>query len=125
MMSILRKMLGPRSKYIDGIPYTYEARVDELRGHGDKPMYSYYYADTICGLLEYLEKNQIEPAEAEIFEVYQKDEEKIKTKFCLNKKSRWLTRPQICRSMYDHYVGHIDEDHCAYRDRNRRGSGPY
>lgn len=124
-MSILRKILGPRSKYIKGIPYTYEARVDELHGQAGKPMYSYYYADTICGLLEYLKKNEVAPKEVEIFEVYQKGDERVRTNFCLNKRNQWLARPQICKSLHDHYVGHIDEDHCAYRDRNRQGEGPY
>jgi hypothetical protein len=124
-MKILRKILGPRSKYIKSIPYTYEARVDELGGQGEEPMYSYYYADTICGLLEYLKKSEVAPGDVEIFEVYQKGENKIKTKYCLDKNNQWLTRPKICQSLHDHYIGHIDEDHCAYRDRNRRGSGPY
>ncbi len=124
-MNIIRKIIGPRSTYIKGIPYTYEARVDELRGLGVEPVYSYYYADTICGLLEYLKKNEIEPGEVELFEVYQKGDTKIKNKFCLSKKHQWLSRPQICHSMHNHYVGHSDEDHCAYRDRKRQGSGPY
>jgi len=124
-MTILQNLIGPRSKYIKGIPYTYEARVDELRGQGEEPLYSYYYADTICGLLEYLKKNEIEPEEAELFEVYQNRDSRIRNKFCLSKKHQWLARPQICHSMHDNYIGHIDEDHCAYRDRDRRGSGPY
>ena len=124
-MSIFRKFLGPSSKYLKDIPYTYEARVDEFHGQSDEPMYSYYYADTICGLLEYLKKNQVAPEEVEIYEVYQKDEQRVRTNFCLSKRNKWLSRPQICKSLHDHYVGHIDEAHCAYNDRDRQGSGPY
>jgi hypothetical protein len=124
-MSILRKFFGPRSKYIKEIPYTYEARVDELHGQAEEPIYSYYYADTICGLLEYLKKNEVVPEDVEIFEVYQKEDQRVRINFCVSKRKEWLERPRICKSLHDHYIGHIDEDHCAYRDRNRRGSGPY
>jgi hypothetical protein len=124
-MSILRRFLGARSKYIKEIPFTYEARVDEFHGLADKPMYSYYYADTICGLLDYLKKNEVAAEDVEIFEVYQKGEQRIRTNFCLSKRKEWLGRPQICKSLHDQYIGHIDEDHCAYRDRDRQGSGPY
>jgi hypothetical protein len=124
-MKILEKLLGPRSKYVKNIPYTYEARVDELCGQGKEPLYSYYYSDTICGLLEFLEKNEVVPENVEIFEVYQKGENKVMTKYCLDKKNHWLTRPGICKSLHDRYIGHVDEDHCAYRDRDRKGIGPY
>ena len=124
-MGFFKSILGPASKYNKSIPYTYEARVDELRGYADEPLYSYYYADTICGLLEYLKKNNIDPSEAELFEVYQKGNEKIKNKFCVSEDGKWLTRPLICKSMQEHYTGHSDENHCSYRDRDRQGSGPY
>jgi hypothetical protein len=124
-MKILQKLFGPRSKYVKNIPYTYEARVDELGGLGDEPVYSYYYSDTICGLLEYLDKNEVVPENVEIFEVYQKGDNKMVTKYCVDKRGHWLKRPQICKSLHDRYIGHVDEDHCDYRDRNRKGSGPY
>lgn len=124
-MSILRKFLGPRSKYNKNIPYTYEARVDELRGHGDEPLYSYYYSDTICGLLEYLKENEISPDDTELFEINQKGDEKIRNRFCLSIEGNWLERPDVCRSMREHYTGHSDEDHCSFRDRDRSGRGPY
>ena len=124
-MKIVHKLLGPRSKYVKKIPYTYEARVDELAGKGKEPVYSYYYADTLCGLLEYLEKNDVAPENVEIFEVYQKGDNKVMTKFCVDNKNHWLKRPDICKSLHDRYIGHIDEDHCTYRDRDRKGKGPY
>ncbi len=124
-MNFTDMILGPRSKYNKTIPYTYEARVDELRGSGSEPLYSYYYADTICGLLEFLRGNKIDPSEVELFEVYQEGDRKIKNEFCTGGEGDWLLRPGICDSMHEHYIGHSDENHCSYRDRNRQGSGPY
>ncbi len=124
-MTILSGILGPKSKYNKSIPYTYEARIDELRGFTDSPLYSYYFADTICGLIEYLNKNEIDPSEAELFEVYQDGNKRIINQFCINSEGQWLSRPGICNSMHDHYIGHSDEDHCLYRDRDRQGSGPF
>ena len=54
---IKRKILGPRSKYDDTLPYTYMARVPAIEG--DDELFSYYFADTICGLIEYLYENDI------------------------------------------------------------------
>ncbi len=121
-MNMLKKIFGPRSKYIKEIPYTYEARVDVLQGTGDEPVYNYYYADTVCGLIDYLDSADIDPEEVEIFEVYQEGDNKMKTELCITENKEWLSRPGICKSLRGKYIGHIDEDHCAYRDRNREGS---
>ena len=56
-MSIIEKIIGPRSKYDKSLPYTYMARVPVIEG--DEELFSHYFADTICGLIEYLDKNQI------------------------------------------------------------------
>ena len=58
---IKRKILGPRSKYDDTLPYTYMARVPAIEG--DDELFSYYFADTICGLIEYLYENDIKQEE--------------------------------------------------------------
>ena len=121
-MDLKRKILGPKSKYIDGIPYTYEARVDILKGSAGEPVYNYYYSDTVCGLIEYLDKENIDPEDAEIFEVYLDGDNKMKTELCITENKKWLSRPRICKSLKGQYIGHIDEDHCAYRDRDREGS---
>lgn len=55
-MDIVRKVLGPVSKYNKTLPYTYMAKVPIIEG--DDELFAYYFADTICGLIEYLvEKN--------------------------------------------------------------------
>ena len=46
-MSILRNVLGPRSKYDHRLPYTYEARVMVT---GVEGMTESYVSDTLCAL---------------------------------------------------------------------------
>ncbi len=53
-MGIIRKFLGPKSKYNKSLPYTYMAKVPIIEG--DDELFSHYFADTICGLVEYLAK---------------------------------------------------------------------
>ena len=60
-MNIIKKIIGPRSKYDRSLPYTYMARVPVIEG--DDELFSHYFADTICGLVEYLDKNDIKPDE--------------------------------------------------------------
>lgn len=62
-MGIVRKILGPKSKYNGSIPYTYFAKVSITTG--EKYLANYYFADTICGLVEYLDDNNINPEEVE------------------------------------------------------------
>lgn len=51
-MNLIRKFIGPKSKYKDDIPYTYEARVSIFEAGSE---YNSYIADTICALVEHLE----------------------------------------------------------------------
>ena len=57
-MELTRKFVGAESKYDKSLPYTYEARVPIIEG---EDLYNYYFADTICGLFEYLEENGVSP----------------------------------------------------------------
>ncbi|OGT34032.1 MAG: hypothetical protein A2W28_02725 [Gammaproteobacteria bacterium RBG_16_51_14] len=120
-MSMLRKLIGPKSKYDKSIPYTYEARAQIIEGL-DK--YNYYLSDTICGLIEYLEKNGIQPDEVVIYEVYQDKEKEIQREFYTTEKGGWLYRPEICQSFEQHYKGHIHKGECSFADRERKGIGP-
>ena len=130
-MGIIRKFIGPKSKYSKELPYTYLAKVP--RFEGDNELFAYYYADTICGLIEYLAENKIEPANVELFGVYREDEIPLDTKLCIDKINNWLKRPEICRSLESHfkktlenkYKGHIEIGECSFEDRERKGSGPY
>jgi len=130
-MSIVTKILGPRSKYDKTIPYTYMAKTPVIEG--DDELFAYYYADTICGLIEYLDDNNIEPQEVQLFGVYQKKEIILETKACLADTGQWLRRPNICLSLEEYfrstlekrYKGHIAAGACSFDDRDTTGSGPY
>ena len=120
-MSLIEKILGPKSKYDKSIPYTYEARIGIIEGGNE---YNSYFSDTICGLVEYLHQNGIKPAEVQIVEVYQKRELSIDVKLFTTLDLQWLFKPDICRSFEEHYKGHIQENTCTFNDRDCKGSGP-
>jgi hypothetical protein len=120
-MSILRKLIGPESKYDKSIPYTYEARLQIIEGSEE---YNYYLSDTICGLIEYLDKKGIQPYAVMIYEIYQNTEKVIPQDLYTKNDGGWLFKPEICKSFQEHYKGHIDEDGCSFTDRERKGIGP-
>ena len=126
-MSLIRKFLGPRSKYDRSIPYTYLAETTIIPG--DDELVSYFFSDTICGLIEYLDENRIPPGDVQIRGVYQKEEIPLDTELCTNEHGEWLSRPDICRSLESHfketlerqYKGHLEDGECSYDDRDRHG----
>ena len=132
-MGIIKNFIGPKSKYDKTIPYTYIAKVQIIEGVTDENMMNYYFSDTICGLIEHLDENNISPADVELFGCYQKKEIPIEKKYCLSEDGNWLKRPDICHSLETHYKetleeqykGHIEFGECSFEDRDRRGSGPY
>ena len=130
-MGIVRKFLGPKSKYDKTIPYTYIAKVPVIEG--DDSLVNYYMSDTICGLIEYLAEKDISPEEVALFGCYLKKEIPIDKKFCLSEDGSWLKRPDICRSLETHYretleeeyKGHVELGECSFDDRDRKGDGPF
>lgn len=128
-MGIVRKILGPKSKYDKSIPYTYIAK--ETLIEGDDELCSYYYADTICGLVEYLNEKDILPKEVELFGVYRKKRIKLNKNICIDSAGNWLLRPNICRELEDYfeqtkdklYKGHKELEKCLFDDRERQGEG--
>ena len=120
-MSLLTKVLGPKSKYDSSLPYTYEARI---RMFEDGNEYKSYFSDTICGLIEHLDRNQIAPPGVQIFEVYQERETLIDAKLFTTADQEWLFKPDICRTFEQHYPGHIQATTCSFKDRSRGGTGP-
>lgn len=131
-MGIVRKLLGPRSKYDQSLPYAYEARVDELSGSGKEPLFNHYFSDTICGLIEFLDENSIEPAAVQLFGIYRKVQIPLDTAPCTDDQGAWLPRPELCHSLEEHYrqtlvaryKGHVEKGPCSYEDRERKGIGP-
>ncbi|TXT21010.1 MAG: hypothetical protein FD134_2795 [Gallionellaceae bacterium] len=120
-MSVLGKVIGPKSKYDRSLPYTYEARIRIFEG-GEE--YSSYFADTICGLVEHLHKNKIGPGDVQIVEIYQDKETLVDAKLFTTPDCQWLFKPELCRSFEEYYKGHIREDSCSFDDRDCKGVGP-
>jgi hypothetical protein len=120
-MGLLQKLIGPMSKYEKDLPYTYEARITII---DDENEYNSYLADTICALVEYLEKNNISHDEVKIFEIYKDKETELKMEYCISDKKSWLSQSELCTSFTEHYEGHIFECGCTFEDRERKVTGP-
>ncbi len=120
-MNILTRLFGPASKYLDDIPYTYEARVPVLDGSRE---YNSYIADTICALVDYLEELGIDYHEVTIFEIYRDREKLLAIHYCTDPSGRWLSRDELCDSLKMYYLNHIWFCGCSFADRDQRVSGP-
>ena len=114
-MAILRKVLGPKSKYEKDLPYTYEAKFEFVEGGKEC---NSYIADTICGLVKRLKEKNIRPDEVAIYEIFDQQEKKLDVSFCLSADKKWLSREELCESFKHHYEGHIFEGGCTFADRN-------
>jgi len=127
-MGLVRKILGPKSKYDASIPYTYEARL-----HLPEPgLDQHYFSDTLCGLIETLDAEEVPPGEVGLFGVYRGEEIPLDVGPCTGEDGAWLARPELCRSLEktysetleDRYKGHVEKGHCSFEDRDRKGIGP-
>ena len=119
-MGLLSKIIGPKSKYVDDIPYTYEARIKII--DGDE--YNSFYADTICALVEYLDKEKIAADGVEIYEIFKDKENRLNRGYCVSEDGEWLSRKQLCHTFTVRYPGHIHENCCTFEDRARDVEGP-
>jgi len=132
-MNVASKLFGPKSKYDKSLPYTYMAKIDVLNGQSEEPVYDYYFADTICGLIEYLDEHDVHSDEIVVTGLYQSEEHELDKKVFSDRNGKWLKRPLLCRSIETHYEktkdefykGHVDEGECCFEDRERQGSGPF
>jgi hypothetical protein len=114
-MGIVRTILGPKSKYVKELPFTYEARVRVVE---DLEMTNTIVSDTICRLVDHLLAKEIDPTQVEIREVYPDREELIDQTFYTDAEGHWLARPFMCRPLAQHYPGHTAEGKCTFRDRS-------
>jgi len=119
-MGLLDRIVGPRSKYNDDIPYTYEARVKII--DGDE--YNSYYADTICALVEFLQGKNLTPDGVDLYEIFKDKENRLDREYCVAENGAWLSRKQLCVSFTERYPGHIHLDCCSFEDRERAVEGP-
>ena len=126
-MKRVRNIIGPLSKYDKSLPYTYSAEVRAIEG--DDELLSHYFADTICGLVEYLDNHNIAPSNVELFGLYLENEIPLEKERVISPNGEWLSRPDICRALEEHYKktlderykGHIDKGECSFEDRDREG----
>ena len=124
-MGIVSKVFGPVSKYDKSLPYTYMAKVNIIEG--DEELANYFFADTICGLVEHLTNNQINPQEVHLFGCYRKKEIPLDHDPLVDEDGNWLQRPKLCKSleeyynktMDDRYKGHEAHSDCSFDDRSR------
>ena len=123
-MTLIRKILGPKSKYNKSIPFTYLAKIYSIEDNED--VFDSHFADTICGLIGYLDKNNIDPEYVKLFGIYHKKEIPLDVDLCTSSSGRWLERPKICQSLEAHYKetfkecykGHVAKEDCLYVDRD-------
>lgn len=131
-MQTRKHHVRPRSQRDHSLPYTYEAWVDILEGRGSEPVYDHFFSDTLCGLIECLENEEVEPAHVRLMGLFRGEQVKLDIALCTDRDGAWLHRPALCRVLeehYDHtheecYRGHVDQGHCAFEDRDRTGAGP-
>jgi hypothetical protein len=123
-MKLIRKVIGPKSKYDKSIPYAYMAKVFIIED--DEDLCRYYYGDTICSLIEHLDNNNISASEVKLYGLFGKEEIFIDSEACTNEENRWLLKPELCRSLEEHYKetldknfkGHIEIGECSFEDRD-------
>jgi hypothetical protein len=123
-MNLLRNVIGPQSKYDKSIPYAYMTEVSIIEDNED--LCSYYYGDTICSLIEHLSQNNISPKEVKLYGLFRDEETIIDITKCTNKTGAWLLRPELCRSLEEHYQetlhkiykGHVEIGQCSFDDRD-------
>ena len=119
-MGLLSKIIGPKSKYENDIPYTYEARIKII----DDVEYNSYYADTICAMVEYLEEKKIQPDGVELYEIFKDKENRLDREYYVSRDGKWLSRKQLCVTFTQRYPGHIHENCCSFEDREKDVEGP-
>jgi hypothetical protein len=119
-MGLIRRILGPRSKYVKELPFTYEARVEVTEG---AEITNTFLSDTICGLVEHLRSEGVDPSQVEIREVYQAGETLIDQALYTSEDGQWLARPAMCRSFEAHYPGHVRDGECTFSDRDKTIAG--
>ncbi len=125
-MEIVRKVFGPLSKYDKSLPYTYMAKVPVIEGNDE--LAQYYFADTICGLVEHFDEERVRPEEVQLFGCYRKKEIPLENDPLLSEDGTWLQRPELCKSleeyfektMEERYKGHEAHSDCSFDDRSRK-----
>ena len=64
----------PHSKRDRPLPYTYEGWIDALDGKGTEPVWHHYFCDTLCGLIEFLADEEMDPGKVKLYGVFRKEQ---------------------------------------------------
>lgn len=131
-MGIFDSIVRPRPKRENILPYTFEARVDILAGHGSEPEFYRFYSGRICGLIAHLDFLGLAPGEVELFSVFRDRQVPLAAELFTTAEGNWLKRPQLCRALEryfretgnDCFRGHWEEGLCAFADRDGDCFGP-
>ena len=119
-MDLIKKIIGPKSKYDKDLPYTYEAKVASWDGADE---YNSYFADTICGIIAHLNKQNIRPVDAWIFEIYENQETELDVASYSYSEKDWFKHNDICQSFCKkQYPGHVTLTDCSFSDRDKECS---
>lgn len=129
-------MLGqpmPKSKRNTALPYTYEAKVDRLRGEGSEPLEWSYFSDTVCGIVRLMIDEGYAPHEVRLFGAYGSKLTELDVDPCVGPDGEWLTPPRLCHELEERYrqtmdaryLGHVEHGACMFEDRDQTGKGPY
>ena len=112
---------GPKSKHDKKRPYIYEARVAVVEwDHA----YNCYFSETICGLINYLRQKNINPEQVTIYEIYQDHETALETCYCIDSHDLWLSKPNLCLSLFEHCKGYLQDRYCSFKDRTQVACRP-
>jgi hypothetical protein len=131
-MEVINSVVGPRTKRNTCLPYTFEARVDILAGHGHQPVFNHYYSSTICGLISHLDSLGFFPRDVELFGAFRGRQTGMAMQLFTTQEGRWVQRPELCGVLEKHfkisreecYRGHAQEGPCCFEDRDRECFGP-
>ncbi|MDP6978459.1 MAG: hypothetical protein QF570_07645 [Myxococcota bacterium] len=119
-MGIVRRIVGPRSKYIKDLPYTYEATVTT---NEELDVKFTLVSDTVCGLVEHLKGDGVEARDVEIREIREASETLIEQSLYAEEDGTWRMRPNICRAFEQQYPGHVRTNDCTFQDRSKKVLG--
>lgn len=118
-MRWIRKLISPN--YDEHLPYSYEARI-EVAGWNDA--YQSYFSDTICGLITFLDKENISPDQVSLFEIFHDQKLPIESRICAHSNNIWQSRKELCSSLKHTYKGHHENGKCAFHHRESGTRGP-
>ncbi|MCA9732690.1 MAG: hypothetical protein H6696_00260 [Deferribacteres bacterium] len=94
-MDTINKVLQTKTERHTIRPYIYEARMHALYGNSEETINCNCQSSSICGLIEYLKKREIKPAEIHLYGIYSDQELELDKKYCTGKDGNWPAATDI------------------------------